>query len=259
MSTTLEKRSPLKSTPLRNPGQSLDEAIERLFEDDFVPYVLGTAALFVMAMMEWWYWYLQSPPQPIPLTLMLLVMALGTARKFVRVRRRIRQLKLARDGERAVGQYLEQLRERGYRVLHDLVGEGFNVDHVLIGPASVFTIEAKTIRKPARGKTEVEYDGEQITLNGLKPDRDPITQGKAQAHWRRGLLEDTTGRRIEVWAMVLYPGWFVKLLTAASRLDVLVLNPKSLPGFLEKSGIKLSLEEITLITYHLSRSIRTTT
>lgn len=58
--------------------------------------------------------------------------------------------------------------------------------------------------------------------------------------------------------MVLYPGWFVKLLTSAIRLDVLVLNPKVLPGFLEKAGVKLSLEDIKLVTYHLSRYIRTT-
>jgi hypothetical protein len=38
-----------------------------------------------------------------------------------------------REGEKAVGQYLERLRARGYQVLHDIPGENFNIDHVLIG------------------------------------------------------------------------------------------------------------------------------
>lgn len=143
--------------------------------DKAAPYVYGSAMFLAIAWIEWWKWYLSSPPQPLVFTAIALITVLITTRKFVVIRRRIRQLKLARDGEKAVGQYLKQLREQGYRVLHDLVGEGFNVDHVLIGPADVFTIETKTISKPAKGKTEVEYDGEQITINGLKPDRDPVT------------------------------------------------------------------------------------
>jgi hypothetical protein len=258
MSKALEKRSPLKSAPLRNPGQSLDKEIDRLLNEDFLAYPMVTMVLIVVAMLEWLRWYIRLPPQPVIFTLLALSMILFSARKFVVTRRKVRQLKLARDGEKAVGQYLEDLREKGYRVLHDLVGDGFNVDHVLIGPAGVFTVETKTISKPAKGKTEIEYDSEQVTINGYKPDRDPLVQGKAQAHWLGGLLQETTGRRFDVRSMVLYPGWFVKLLTRAPRLDVLVLNPKSLPGFLEKSRAKLSLEDIKLITYHLSRYIRTT-
>ena len=227
MSKTLEKRSPLKSAPLRNPGQSLDEEIDRLLMDKAAPYLYGTTTFLVIAGMEWWHWYLSSPPQPLVFTAIALITVLVTARKCVVIRRQIRQLKLARDGERAVGQYLEQLREQGYRVLHDLVGDGFNVDHVLIGPAGVFTVETKTISKPAKGKTEIEYDGEHLTVNGLKPDRDPLVQGKAQAHWLGGLLQETTGRRFEVRSMVLYPGWFVKLLTGAPWLDCWCLIPRA--------------------------------
>jgi hypothetical protein len=50
-----------------------------------------------------------------------------------------------------VGQYLETLRARGYRVLHDLIGDGFNVDHALIGPDSIFTVETKTYHKARQG------------------------------------------------------------------------------------------------------------
>ena len=44
---------------------------------------------------------------------------------------------------------LEDLRAQGYAVFHDIPGDGFNVDHALIGPAGIFAIETKTRAKPA--------------------------------------------------------------------------------------------------------------
>ena len=252
-----KRKSPLTAAPLRNPGQSLDEEIERLINDDFVYHLVATTYFFVLAFWEWLKWYTQWPPQPIALTAMAFSALILMTRKIVAVRRRVRLLKVARDGERAVGQYLDNLREKGYRVLHDLVGDRFNIDHVLIGPAGVFTVETKTISKPNKGQAVIEYDGEHLTVDGFIPDRDPIIQGKAQAGWLRELVMETTGKDFPVRSIVLYPGWFVKASAHRNKVDVLVLNPKALPSLLEKSNAKLTLDDIKLITYHLSRHIRT--
>ena len=49
---------------------------------------------------------------------------------------KVRALQLGRDGERAVGQFLEQqLLSEGARVIHDIPADGFNLDHVVISPA----------------------------------------------------------------------------------------------------------------------------
>lgn len=65
--------------------------------------------------------------------------------------------------------------------LHDEIGQGFNLDHVLIGSAGVFTIETKTLSKPVRGQARIKFDGERFLVNGFEPDRDPVIQAKAQA------------------------------------------------------------------------------
>jgi Nuclease-related domain len=117
-------------------------------------------------------------------------------------------LKLGRDGEKAVGQFLETLRERRYRVFHDIVGGNFNLDHVLIGPAGVFTVETKTHRKPS-GDARVTFGGETIRIDGFEPDRDPIIQAKAQASWLCELLSESTGRNFAVRSAIVFPGWFV--------------------------------------------------
>ncbi len=48
--------------------------------------------------------------------------------------------------EQEVGRVLDGLRNEGFRALHDLdIGRG-NVDHVVVGPTGVFTIETKNTK-----------------------------------------------------------------------------------------------------------------
>jgi hypothetical protein len=49
-------------------------------------------------------------------------------------------------GERSLGNALEQLRERGFGVLHDrrIPGTRANIDHLVVGPAGIFVIDAKS-------------------------------------------------------------------------------------------------------------------
>lgn len=97
------------------------------------------------------------------------------AYRVVRIRRHLHQLRLGRDGERAVAQYLEWFRTAGFFIFHDVPNGDANVDHVLIGPKGAFTIETKTLSKPHRGEckiTVVEGGGSrQRAYAGPGPDR----------------------------------------------------------------------------------------
>jgi hypothetical protein len=147
------------------------------------------------------------------------------------------------------------LRKRGYRAFHDVVGNGFNVDHILIGPAGVFTVETKTHSKP-KGNTHIVFDGQAVRVNGFEPDRDPIVQAKAQGSWLRELLAESTGRKFTVRSVIVYPGWYVDE-THYKGNSVWVLEPKRLPIFLDQEPRRLSPEDIHLAAFHLSRFVRT--
>ena len=249
-------KSPLKSPPRRLPGQSVDEAIKKLLDDYAYPYVIVGVLTTILAVMEWWRWWTDAPPKPVLLTILAIITVTIVFFKLLKIRRQLRSLKLGRDGERAVGQFLDdKLPGLGYRVFHDLVGDGFNVDHVIVGPAGIFTIETKTISKPEKGETVVRYNGEKITVGGFTPDRDPLVQGKAQAAWVRDLVAETTGNDYEVRPVVLYPGWFV-MTPPGKWFDVLVMSPKALPGLLKKSHAKVSADEVKAIAFNLSRHVR---
>ena len=247
------KRSPLKSPPLRMPGQSVQEEIDQVVEKYADCAVLFGLAL-VAAMMEWVKWFFKSPPQPLLSTGLAALVGIFVIIKALKTRRRLKVLKLGRDGEKVVGQSLERLRERGYRVLHDIVGNGFNIDHVLIGPTGIYTIETKTISKPAKGCCEIVYDGEKITVNGFTPNRDPIVKAKAQSHWIKGFLREAITKELPIRPVVLYPGWFVK--PQPPGCEVWVLHPDALPSFLKNERTLLDARDIQAIEGCLSVYVR---
>lgn len=225
-----------------------------MYDKIFGPGVV-VMMLIVMALVEWIRYFVPSPPSPwlySAIAVAALAYMIWQARK---VWPRIMALKLAEEGEKAVGQFLEGLRELGYQVFHDVIGQDFNIDHVIIGPGGVFTIETKTWKKPRRGSPQIEFDGETLTVNGLTPDRNPVVQARAQANWVGGLLAESTGRKFAVRPVILFPGWFIAA-GRESRRDVWVLEPKALPAFLEKEKSQMALDDVKLAAFHLSRFVR---
>ncbi len=251
-------KSPLKSKPLRNPGESLDRELDDLFYDGVYTYASIALFLVIIALLEWWRWFNDSPPAPKLYTAFAVVAVLVAIWNIRRTRSRISNVKLGRDGEKAVGQYLESLREAGAKVFHDIPAGGFNLDHVVIHTTGVYVIETKTLSKPNRGQARLIFDGETVSKGGLAPDRNPIQQVRAERKWLVDLLKESTGRDFFAKAVVLYPGWYIESTGAGKSSEVWVLNPKALPSFISNNPVRLSSEDVNLCAYHLGRYVRTT-
>lgn len=251
----VETRSPLKDKPLRNPGQSVREQRVDLFYDKLVAPALIAFMFMFWAINEWVRYFLPSPPSPWLATFCLAAASGYTVWRFKLFWPKIHALKQAEDGEKVVGQLLESLRASGYSVFHDLVGDDFNVDHVIIGPAGVFTIETKTWSKPKQGNPKIAFDGKTLLAAGWEPDRNPVIQAKAQASWLQRLLAESTGKSFPVRPVVLFPGWFVED-SRANRRDLWVLEPKALLKFLANEQEVMAVENVKLAAFHLSCFIR---
>lgn len=89
----------------------------------------------------------------------------------------------------------------------------------------------------------VVFDGESIRVGSFLPDRDLLVQAREQAGWVQSLLAESTGQRIDVKAVIVFPGWFVVSPKGASK-DVWVLEPKALPAFLASEPARLSIVEV---------------
>jgi hypothetical protein len=248
-------RSPLKSKPLRNPGQSLDEEIQRVIDDQAMAPYVAIVMLWTIALIEWFFVWRDLPRQPWVFTIAALIGTAWLIFRLVRIRRKVRALQLGRDGERAVGQFLDGLREGGARIFHDVPALGFNLDHVVISTHGIYVVETKTITKPSPD-AKVIYDGEQVTVAGFRPDRNPVAQAAAEASWLRQLLQQSTGRELPVRGVVVYPRWWIEQTNKERQREVWVLEPKALPKFIENAQRVISAEDVAMAAYHLSRYVR---
>jgi hypothetical protein len=248
-----QKRSPLKERPLRYAGQSVNERIEDRFTDALECWVIAWL-LIILAGLEWWRSYRQDTFHPFLYTFIAVVGFIFCGWKSWKIFKEIKLLKLGRDGELIVAEFLEPLSKSGYSVLHDVVGGNFNVDHVLIGPTGVFVIETKTRSKSGGAEETVQFDGTNIFIHGKAADPNPLIQAKANARWIRELLKTSTSKDFPVFPVVLFPGWYVE--QKVKQNDALVLNPKNLESFLKNRSVVLPASDASMAAFHLKQFIR---
>lgn len=253
MRTTISSRKgPLKAPPLRQAGQSLGEQRENLRLDLFEPVLIALLAIAI-AGLEWLRHWRQDPPQPWLYTLIALFVAAWAFPRFRKRLRELRHLDQGMDGEIHVGQQLETLRKFGFHVFHDIPGDGWNLDHVLIGTKGVFAIETKAPSK-RRTQATIRYDGAKVLVNGLSPDRDPIVQAKAASKWLKQFIARRGNRKVSVQPVVIYPNWFVE--GRSLRHEVWVENDLGFLKLMEREHEKLSPDDVAYLSDVLSEYVR---
>src|SRR2546430_2493548 len=213
-------RPPEKFKLLRSPGETqrrrVQKADENLFSyfygGAFVPLVIASLVLLLA---------IRLPKRLVPIgaAVAVILFVASTVCAIVvllRFLNRRRNDLLGYLGERAVAEYLEPLRQNGFRIFHDVPCEGrktnFNIDHVVVGPTGVAAIEVKTRRKkkgrPGFEEHVVTYDGQRL-IWPWGEDRCGMDQVRAEADWLRDFIAKRTGLHIEPKAILAFPGWWV--------------------------------------------------
>jgi hypothetical protein len=137
-------------------------------------------------------------------------------------------------GEEHVGDLLDSLEGDGWHVIHDAsLGRG-NVDHILMGPAGVFTVETKSHPGPIKvGR-----------VHGAT-----LSQAQAQ----RKAIERVTG--IPVEALIVFSrAWVDKPL--ARRKGVRVTPARMLPGYLERRPTTLTQAQVQQARARVAGALR---
>jgi flagellar biosynthesis protein FliQ len=105
---------------------------------------IGLALILVLLVGMLWAWsqYGLTNPAFIP-TALFVIACLWLVNRFLV--RRVERFAQGATGEEQVGAALEGLVEKGWRVIHDVdLGSKGNIDHVLVGPAGILTVETKS-------------------------------------------------------------------------------------------------------------------
>ena len=251
---TSESTPAIKKRALRNPGQSLEEQIAQIVDEHVVVWYAAAFCVTFYTVIEWVRWTLSDRFHPLMFTSLAVVVLAIFARKFITARDNVRRLQTGLAGERHTGNYLQNsLLRNGYWLIHDIVDDAGNIDHAVIGPGGVFSVETKT-RTKRKGENKVTYDGTQILVNGLAPDRDPVVQAKAAARSLQRILRDYTGTTVEVRPVVLFHEWYVEAQPRSA--ETWVLNEKAFVKFVENEPERLSKEDVFRLAAALGRYVR---
>jgi hypothetical protein len=256
--TTRHRKSPLNIELLRSPGQSLREEITELSIDitgELLLIPILVLALYAIAVT----YLLISPEKASSLMVCLYIfVAIGVSIyqgiKVYRMFKRRNVMRLGYECELAVGQDLSELVRYGFKVYNDFPADGFNIDHIAIGPSGVFAIETKGRSKQVDVEKEnwkLTFDGEILRFPGWT-EREPIKQAKSQAKWLSKWIESATGERQNVVPVLAIPGWFI---TRPKKSTLRVYNGKG-SNYLAKGQQVLSENRIKAISHQVEDKCR---
>jgi len=138
------------------------------------------------------------------------------------------------EGEEVVGKVLEDLRDDGWHVIHDVSFGRGNIDHILVGPAGIFTIETKS-------------HGGKIWLDRL----DPKMLGQAYAE--KKMLEEITF--MEVDSLLVFSRAYIFDRVPTRRRGVLILPARMLAGHLARRPVMISPERAAVIHRRLALAV----
>lgn len=211
------KRLPFTKKILRPPGESLRLRLIELDEklnERLLQLFLSVYSPLVMAGLVALQGVRPSTGVWIAIAAIAAIASIWSAYRLWKVINLRRRIRLGFEGERHVGEALNQLMLAGYRVFHDFLITDKprsirNIDHVVIGPNGVFAIETKTRRK-MKGE-----NGAKVTVleNALQYpwgiDQRDLAQTQGDARWLADWLSKMSERSVNVGSLLVLPGWFI--------------------------------------------------
>jgi|ERR1051325_3741938 hypothetical protein len=142
---------------------------------------------------------------------------------------------------------LDQLRRFGYRVFHDLRRDGYDLDHVIVGPTGVFAIETKL----RSGDPKIESPSLE---NGSK-EKGSAESGCKNAFKVNPIIKENCEFDGWVWPLMIIAGeWRVKNDLQSPGARLFAIN--KLVNHIVSQPSCLTSTEIKLIAAHLEPSVK---
>jgi hypothetical protein len=248
------RRSPIENRPIYGAGEQLRKRVE----DHGDEILLSLTMLFFIGPMLIALWATKYVPwTQVRLNFwdyVLVAMYVGVAVAAIwRIHKHADLRRIANAGLQAelyTAQELNRLMALGCTVLHDVPGERFNIDHVVIGPRAVYAVETKSVSKP-KDDYKVIYDGEKLHFPGFS-DSKRLEQARRQADWLAKHLRQVLNRPIPVVPALALPGWWIE--SKSANADVQVFTPTGRGAHFmvdDRSGVRIDAATAGLVTQAL--------
>jgi hypothetical protein len=236
----------------RRAGESIRQRREKLINEKLPPIVFSPILFWAVYVAQQIQQSSHTGPEP-RVWLCIAIITTGIAAIwFRRLLPIVRRLNRGECAELHIADTLEELRVDGYKPIHDIVGENFNVDHVLVGPGGVFAIETKF----RSGRGEITFrNGEGLFVGERAEEKDCLKQARGNAAAVAQIIQETCRKREWVTPLVVFVGeWRVK--DDWHDTDVRVFTPDRLSRYIRSRQPRLRRGEVELIASHLERSAK---
>lgn len=199
-----QSKAPFKELRRRPAGEAIRVKLAD-FDDKINLYVVALAVPPALVAMSASHIASSAWVSLVPSVVLSLVWTAIVGFKLLRIIRKRGDYRLGFEGERFVGEELNHLAAKQFEVYHDVPFDGFNIDHVLVGPPGVFSVETKTRRKPIgeAGNKEyrVEFDGACLRWP-WGTDTDALNQATRNAQTLAQWLSGAVGEHVLVTAIL---------------------------------------------------------
>jgi hypothetical protein len=253
--TVDSKDSPITKKLLNLPGQSVDIRLQDFAVDQFLLPFMIVSMLLIVCLTEWIGYFSNAPRNPWGFSAMLVVSVTVFAVRWQRNWAQLKQLKLGREGERAMAEYMNARLDPTARIFHDVPIAHGNVDHVIVCTRGIYAVETKTRSKPLRRGAVVSVTSDHLKVDGSRPDRDPLRQAREAATDLQQILKTFTKKPVWVTPIVAFPGWSIAD-HRESQPHVWVLSAADLAGRIARESETLTALEVARFSRHLTRYIR---
>jgi len=245
------KKNPINyDNLLRSPGQSLDEELDRLRDkliSEFASVSTLVIVYIIMTLIFQFSFYITIMIVALFWTYLIFVLSKNIGN--------IRSLKLGRDGEKSVAQYLSVVsrqlskEDANMHVYNDLVDDvkKFNIDHIVVSKKGIFIFETKTYRKDEGITNKISSNGRELFKNGKRMTNNIPLQVKGQVQWLQSELLQKTGKKFKIVPTIVFVGWYVE---GQKIDDINISTAKNLQYILENQyrDVQYDDQELKRIT-----------
>ena len=239
-------------------GESLQEKIRdyefKVMEYMLLPAFYAGITLFV------WYIYLAAVKIDlfcaVALSIITLVFVIRGFFKVKKTRLMLKRYRKGLEGERLVGESLNRLSNESTYVFHDIPGERFNVDHIIVSTRGIFVIETKHFNR--NQCQEFYYDGSMIyrvMKDGRKflcPKLLPQIDGEAR--FIEHEIERRTDTKLPVIKVAILIGSYIN--STENFKDYWLLNESSFVSAFQRSKEIYDASVVKLVATHIREMVK---
>ena len=178
----------------------------------------------------------------LPVVLFIAFVILQAADKIEKkgcfVKKRAKDADRGAHAEEVVAEGLMNL-PKGYHVFHDIEFDGFNIDHVVVGPGGIFLVETKS------HTGTITAQGDTLLLNGTLPAKNFLNQTWRQTYNLRNFLKKHSAKEWNVNPILCFTRAYVSVRQPVK--EITVVNNRYLSTYLSKQQHRLNSEDIEII------------